>query len=173
MVTDDRFEAAWSGYGSSVLRYCVYSTGTREAGEDVAAETFARFLAKGAAVPAERTEAWLLTVARNLCASHHRSAFRALRLIGRIVDSPRSEPGSAWRDGPAWEAAQRLSEQQRLTVYLRVVEERPFAEVAELTGKSEAATKMTFYRAMERLRRDVCRERAGGDGSLVGGAEHV
>lgn len=49
MIGDDRFEAAWSQHGSSVLRYCVYSTGTREAGEDVAAETFARFLDKGAA----------------------------------------------------------------------------------------------------------------------------
>ncbi|MDP2181519.1 MAG: sigma factor-like helix-turn-helix DNA-binding protein, partial [Actinomycetota bacterium] len=41
---------------------------------------------------------------------------------------------------------------ERLAVYLRVIEDRPFAEVAHITGKSEDAAKKTVYRALSRLR---------------------
>ena len=46
-MDDERFESAWSAHGPAVLRYCTYSTGSSQEGEDIAAE----------ALPTE-TEAW-------------------------------------------------------------------------------------------------------------------
>jgi RNA polymerase sigma-70 factor (ECF subfamily) len=171
MVDEGRFEEVYAAYGPAVLRYCAYSAGSRQIAEDLAAETFARFLERGDRVPAERTEAWLIQVARNLCASHHRSVSRSRLLHARAAHADPVADG--WADPDAWRYVRRLKEPERLAVYLRVVEERPFAEVARLLGKSEGAAKMTFYRAVERLRADMERDGLGPSTSLVGGAEHV
>lgn len=169
-MDDARFEAAWSAHGPAVLRYCTYSMGSAQEGEDVAAETFARFLAKGERVPPEHTEAWLIRVARNLCASQHRVVRRRQLLVDRLAASGQH---AEYEPRPSsWEYARRLKEVERLTLYLRIAEEYPFARIAELLGKSESATKMTFYRAIDRLRREMDRD-AGTDSNLVGGADCV
>lgn len=172
MIEDARFESAWSEHGPAVLRYCVYSTGSKDVGEDLAAEAFARFIAKGEHVPPEHTEAWLIRVARNLCASHHRDEARGRLLVLRLTEKapPR---GEGWRDPSEWEYVRRLSETERLVIYLRVVDERLFSDVARLTCKSESATKMIFYRAVERLRRHMQRDGLGRAASLKEGTEHA
>lgn len=171
-MDDSRFESAWSSHGAAVLRYCTYSTGSRDAGEDVAAETFARFLAKGDRIADDRIEAWLIRVARNLCANHHRDAARQFRLVGRIADDS-TESGDEWMRPDSWQYVRHLKEAERLVIYLRLAEDRSFADVARLVGKSESATKMTFYRAIDRLRLEMQRDGAGTDFSLAGGANHV
>lgn len=171
-MEDERFESAWSAYGPAVLRYCTYSTGSSDAGEDIAAETFARFLAKGDRVPAEHTEAWLIRVARNLCVTHHRSLRRRGALETRL-GSVYAERADGWHERGTWEYVRRLSEASRLVIYLRVAEDRPFAEIARLTGRSESAAKMTFYRAIERLREQMASDDAHADDIIVGGVERV
>lgn len=81
MVESGVFERAYAAHGASVLRYATYSAGSRQAAEDIAAEAWARYLEKGAHVPTERVEAWLIRVTRNLCASHHRARAR-----GRLLE---------------------------------------------------------------------------------------
>lgn len=171
-MEDERFESAWSAYGPAVLRYCTYSTGSSDTGEDVAAETFARFLARGDRVPAEHTEAWLIRVARNLCATYHRSARRRGALEARL-GGMYAERADGWQEQGTWEYVRRLNERSRLVIYLRIAEDRPFPEIARLTGRSESATKMTFYRAIERLREQMASDDACADDVIVGGAESV
>lgn len=171
MLDDGRFESAWSAYGAAVLRYCTYSTGSSHTGEDVAAETFARFLARGDKVPAEHTEAWLIRVARNLCVTHHRAARRQDALATRLGREPTGNV-VAWERPDSWEPVRRLREPERLVLYLRIAEDRPFAEIALLTDRSESAVKMTFYRAIDRLRKDMQYETQA-DTTVEGGVERV
>lgn len=171
-VEDERFEAAWDAHGPAVLRYCTYSTGSSHEGEDVAAETFARFLAKGDRVAPEHIEAWLIRVARNLCASHHRRTTRRALLQTRLAEhTPVAADG--WVRPDSWDYVRRLSETERLVVYLRIAEVRGFSDIAALVGKSESATKMTFYRAIDRLRHVMQRDGEGPDTTRVGGADYV
>lgn len=169
-MDDARFETAWRAHAPAVLRYCTYSTGSQQEGEDVTAETFARFLSKGDRVPVADTEAWLIHVARNLCITHHRRAKQHVSLVTRIAEQPAAD---GWQRPESWEYVRRLKESERLAVYLRLAEDRSFADVARLLGKSEGAAKMTFYRAIDRLRRDMVRDSAGPETSLAGGAEYV
>lgn len=173
-MEDARFERAWAAHGSAVLRYCTYSTGSSDAGEDVAAETFARFLAKGDRIPQTHVEAWLISVARNLCANHHRDTKRGRRLEQRLQRASvvAGETGE-WVRPDSWEYVQRLDETERLAVYLRIAEDHSFADVARLLGKSESAAKMTFYRAIERLRRDMEHDAVSAPSTLQGGTDHV
>jgi RNA polymerase sigma-70 factor (ECF subfamily) len=171
-VDDEKFESAWSAHGPAVLRYCTYSTGSSQEGEDVAAETFVRLLAKGDRVPPDHLEAWLIRVARNLCASYHRDAKRRCRVGSLLATQPPPAPGE-WVRPDSWEYVRRLKETERLAVYLRVAEDRSFADVARILEKSEAATKMAFYRAIDRLRSDMERDNADLATTIVGGADHV
>jgi RNA polymerase sigma factor (sigma-70 family) len=152
LVDDQEFEAAWHVHGASILRYCRFAVGSRDTGEDIAAETFARFLQRGESVASEKVEAWLFTVARNLIRSHQRRASRWLSARTRL---PRADEPSADEqcDSSLAELLEPLGPDERLAVYLRIIEDRPFAEVAQITSKSEAATKKTVYRALARLRR--------------------
>lgn len=171
MVEDARFEEVYRAHGPAVLRYCTYSAGSRSIAEDLAAETFARYLEKGANVPAEKTEAWLIRVARNLCASHHRTLVRGRALDARIADSAPAV-ADGWEDPGSWEYVRVLKESERLVVYLHLYEERTFGEIARLLGKSQSAVKMTFYRAVERLRARMQRDGFGSVTPLAGGAEN-
>lgn len=173
-MDDARFEQVWERHASAVLRYCTYSLGSSQEGEDVAAETFAQFLVRGDRVPVDRAEAWLIRVARNLCASHHRAASRQRRLQDRLVHQvPVPEDTDGWSRPECWDHLRALKETERLVVYLRAAEERPFAEIARLIGKSEAATKMTFYRATDRLRAAMRSDRPANLPDLQGGTENV
>jgi RNA polymerase sigma-70 factor (ECF subfamily) len=156
MVDAERFERVWTACAAKIFRYCEFSSGSRQAAEDLVAETFARFLSRGEHVDDGGVEAWLFTVARNLCVSYHRASTRDIARVRRIAETIPREPGG-WTDREVWSLVARLSERERLVIYLHTVEQREFQEVAGVLGKSQSAVKMTYYRAMERLRRDLAR----------------
>jgi RNA polymerase sigma-70 factor (ECF subfamily) len=172
MVDGAAFERAYAAHGASVLRYATYSAGSRQVAEDIAAEAWTRYLEKGARVPVARVEAWLIRVTRNLCASHHRTTTRGRLLEARIAESA-APLADGWTQPEVWPYVRRLTEPERLAVYLRIVEERSFPDVARLLGKSEGATKMTFYRALERLRREMECANASCELETAGGADDV
>ena len=172
MVNSGALEVAYAAHGASVLRYATYSAGSRQVAEDIAAEAWARYLERGERVPADRVEAWMIRVTRNLCASHHRAAARSRLLETRIAEST-PEPADGWTQPDVWNQVRTLSEPERLAIYLRIVEERPFPDMARLLGKSEGAAKMTFYRALRRLRTQMEAAVASEELVVVGGAENA
>ncbi len=48
-----------------------------------------------------------------------------------------------------------LGEEQRQVVYLRVEEERSFAEIGQQMGKTENWARVTFYRAKQKLKKEM------------------
>jgi RNA polymerase sigma factor (sigma-70 family) len=167
-VDEKKFEHAWRTHGASILRYCRFAAGSPETGEDIAAETFARFLQRGDKVAGDKVEAWLFTVARNLVRSHRRTASRWLALLPQLGRSAGSATHPEYTTDLA-ELLEPLGPNQRLAVYLRIIEDRPFAEVARITGQSEAAAKKTVYRALAQLRGA---EQFGWISAHRGGVEH-
>jgi len=158
MVDDERFDRAWNAHAARITRYCVFSTGAHETGEDVAADVFTKFLLHGDGIGDDRVEAWLFTVARNECMSHHRAARRRQVLRDRTaLPGEPAAPGPGARLDDVLDPALRnslmaLKERDRLALYLRVVEERPYAEVARATGRPEGATRMAVLRSLRRLK---------------------
>lgn len=151
MVDDERFERVWRTHGASLLRYCRFAVASPEIGEDLAAETFAAFLQKGDRVADEHVEAWLFTVARNACRSHHRRSTRWDLLLPQLMQPSEAATGARTHTDVI-ALLEPLTSDERLAVYLRIVEERPFAEVAKVLRKSRDATKKIVYRALRRLR---------------------
>ena len=124
--------------------------------KDVAQRAFVRAfegLAGFRADAAFRT--WLYRIAVNLALNHLRDHRRHVEVdetsatveavgAGRLAD--------AQARGRLRAALDALPPKQRLVLELRVYEELPFREVAEIAGCSENAAKVNFHHAVKRLR---------------------
>ncbi|GAA3227599.1 RNA polymerase sigma factor SigJ [Actinocorallia longicatena] len=138
--------------------------------EDVVQEAYARWYALA---PARRDEivspgAWLTTVASRLCLDQLGSArARRERYVGEWIPEPL--PGrAAWTGGPAADPADRVTLDESVTMAFLVMLESmtpaervafvlhdvfryPFAEVAEIVGRSPAACRQLASSARRRL----------------------
>ena len=138
----------------TVLRYLRTAAPGAEA-EDLAAETFSRAWrawSRFRGTPVE-ARAWLLRIARN-------AAIDAGRRRGGVRLVPIDDHHPADRQGPDAEAVDRillrnalaqLNREDRHLLALRAAG-LSHAEIGALVGKSEAAAKMAWHRAAERLR---------------------
>ncbi len=133
---------------------------TPAAAQDLTHETFFKTFVAYPRVGPDLTSAraWLLTIARNLCADHHRHRGRWRRLLSRLVERPPATGNvetvaeyrvdiervttalAAFRDG------------ERQLIGLRVAADLSYREIAEVLGTSEAAAKVATHRALTKLR---------------------
>ena len=101
---------------------------------------------------------WLYRIAINFCLNHLRDRKREEMRpeLGESLIAPPSggdralierERGARLRDAIA-----ELPPKQRMVLELRVYDELPFREVAELAGCSENSAKVNFHHAVKRLR---------------------
>jgi RNA polymerase sigma-70 factor (ECF subfamily) len=108
---------------------------------------------------------WIYKIVANLALNHLRDHARLRPTEDAGVDVA-VEPVGAGRMAAAEDGARlraavaRLPPKQRLVLELRVYDELPFREVAEVAGCSENAAKVNFHHAVKRLR-----ELLGGGGS--------
>jgi RNA polymerase sigma factor (sigma-70 family) len=160
----DSFVLLYRRYLTPVYRYLYARLGSHEEAEDVAAFAWERALGSiGGYRPSAPFRAWLFTLARRTLVDHYRR-----RRGGSMSPIPIDEMGDVLVDpetGPeeravaldesrrALHALARLGEEQQEVLTLRFMGGLPYAEVAQILGKSEPATKMMAYRALAELRR--------------------
>ena len=146
-MTDQEFEELWRSCFPRLVRYCQFRTTTVEEAKDVAAEAFTRLVAQS---PTPRDVLpWLYRVATNLSNDDYRK--RKQEAAFQRSAEPMAPRTLVWKDPDLWNAVRRLGRDQQLAVYLRLVEDLPFAQVGRLLGRSEAASKMLYRRAIDRL----------------------
>ena len=149
-MTEAEFLEIYREHAALVFRFCAFRTGSAQDAEDLCAEAFARLLEKGGSVQPERRVAWLHTVARNLCTDWGRGRRSApLDDVGDVAAAP-SEP--VWLDNDVRLAVGGLRTALQQTIFLRIVEDMPFARIAQLLGIAEPAARMRYSRAIGRLR---------------------
>lgn len=130
-----------------IYRYCYFRLRSRQAAEDIAQETFLRYLEKGQYITADQVLKYLYTIAGNLCVDEYR----------RRAREPLWEVDSGARDEPANEFVQENSDEQLLInlavraavaalgqdeqelLMLRYVNEVPVLTLAQLFGISRFA----------------------------------
>jgi RNA polymerase sigma-70 factor (ECF subfamily) len=155
-------------YQRPIYRLALRYVGNAADAADVTQRTFVRALeAIGRFRGAARFRTWLYRIAINLAINHLRDHRRerpaelpehALRVdpVGarRMVDGEETATLRA--------AIARLPPKQRLVIELRVYDELPFREVAELADCSENSAKVNFQHALRRLRELLGEARRGG-----------
>jgi RNA polymerase sigma factor (sigma-70 family) len=155
-VTEREFIEAYEAHWAKIFRYCLFRTNSRPEAEDLTAEVFRKLLESRKQPEPGFLLPWLYRVARNLCVNHRsRQSRRELlaRILGRSIEPPPSQGVSPWRDPDLLAAVRRLKPREQHIVFLRVIEDLSFAEVAETLEMSEGAAKVAFHRSMRVLRR--------------------
>lgn len=143
-------------------------TGSLATAEDISQEAFLRWSAADRAA-IEVPRAWLLKVAARLSLDHLKSArHRRERYVGPWLPEPLLAT-----EGPPQQAAreraqdisvaflltlQRLSPAERAVFILHDLFETPFAEIAALLGRTEAACRKLATRAREHLGEPAARQ---------------
>ena len=136
-----------------IVRFLAVRLGSREEAADLACDVF---LEAVRSAPRLRWRgrpvlAWLYRVAANMAADRLRQRGREVPV--EQVPEPAVEDPDTLPDRDALvRALGRLPADQQLAVHLRLVEGRPFAEVARLMGRSPAACQMLVLRAGRTLR---------------------
>lgn len=149
-MTEEEFLGIYREHMPVIFRFCSFRTGSREDAEDLTAEVFARLLARGAEVSPGKRVAWLHTVARNLCIDLSRR-----KRPDRLEEADMAEaagPERLWLDDAVRRAVTSLPPEQQQVLFLRAIEDLPFARIASLLGIAEAAARKRFERAVTRLR---------------------
>jgi RNA polymerase sigma-70 factor (ECF subfamily) len=146
-MSDEEFNELWERYFPKLFRYCQFRSASVEDAEDLAAETFSRLFAHGT-MAESHVYPWLYRVATNLRIDRWRHAGQRAPLT-ELEDLACED--QQWPDPTVWQAVQKLKGPQQLVVYLRLIEDRSFAEIGVACGRSEVAAKMTYHRALARL----------------------
>lgn len=161
----DAFSSLYEREGQAVLVFLVRRTVDVETAVDLTAETFAialRSWGKLGPLGPEQRRAWLFTVARRLYGRYLRRARverRAVQRLGIQVPAVHHEDLALIeeRAGLAELRAQlgaeldRLSVDQQQALRLRIVEERPYDEVARQLGVSESTARARVSRGLRAL----------------------
>lgn len=159
---DAAFSTLYRRYLPLVVRWCLRETGNRELAADLSAEVFAAALTAARRYRASRgtVAAWLLGIARNKLAESRRrrriedSARRRLGLEPAALgdaDLERVEE-LASLDERILDLLEGLPAELREALAARVVEQRPYEEIAAELRCSEALARQRVSRALKTLR---------------------
>ena len=146
-------EDAYVRYRRDLYRFLLRRTGSHADAEELTQQVFVDAASSlVAADPPRSMRGWLYTVAERRLVDELRRRRRAAE-IARVLSVER--PCEEKAPGELGEAVARLPLLQRRLVFMRVVEERPYREIARELGCNEAACKMRLSRALRQLRNEL------------------
>ena len=153
----DAFETLFRQHQGEVVRWIMRIVRNEAAAEDLTVETFWRIYRGRARFDPRRSfTAWTRRIATNAALDHLRTARVEVELPDDLPEPPRADPAVQEETRRrVREAFQRLSPKLRLAAVLALVEERPYAEIAEALGASVAAVKVRVFRAIRQLRKTL------------------
>lgn len=157
----ERLELLVRRYATPLLSFLHRLVGDRHRAEDLFQDVFlAVWTNRRLYQPPRPFRPWLYTIALNRCRAHLRS--RREPAVGLDADAlagaTTPAEGLATRQETARQvflAVQGLPTQQRIVVTLRVWDELPYAQIAEVMNLSEATVRSHMHHALAALRREL------------------
>ncbi len=152
------FGALYDRYVRVIYSFIYYKTFNKETAEDLTSETFFKALSHIKTVDVKRSfQSWLYKIAQNSVIDHFRRERRTEGIddIWDVADGTNLEVDAhaALQISSLREELSNLSHLQRDIVIMRVWQELPYQEIAEIVGKSEASCKMAYFRALKHLKK--------------------
>lgn len=155
------FDALYTRYLKGIYAFIYYRTMERMTAEDLTSQTFLKALENiGSYNPHKGAfSTWLYRIARNTVFDHFRTT-RQTKNIDDVWDLPADD--NPFLDTAGHVEAQQiqsvlhtLPKDKRDLILMRLWDGLSYKEIAQLTGKSEAACKMTFSRTIAELREQL------------------
>jgi len=148
------FHDIYTEHAAHVYRFALFLTHDSALADDLVSETFLRAWSAAERMERATMRSYLLTITRNLHRDHIRREVRNTVLDeGVPSEDRRVDEGIDARAALArvLEASAKLSAIDRAVFFERVLEERPYQEIARRNGLSVAAVKVKVYRARLKL----------------------
>ena len=135
-------------YYDKIYRYIFYKVNNKALAEDLTQETFYKFLKS----ECEEPERFLYTIARNLCIDEYRR-IKPVSTEDEEALAVTTEFEDALVERTAVkEALDKLSEDDRELVILRLVNDEPIGEIAKMYGMSRFAVTRRLNKAKSTLK---------------------
>ena len=147
------FQDFLEAHRATVYRFLTVAVGPHDA-DDCFQETFMSALrAYPRLRDGERLDRWILRIASRKAIDHHRSTGRRAIPTDTVPERPAAPAADAdGADDPLWAAVRALPPRQRVAVVHRHVLDRPYGEIAQIMGSTEAAARANVYQGTKRLR---------------------
>lgn len=150
----EAFETLFRQYQSQVYAWIVRIVRDPGVAEDLTVETFWRiYRARARFDPTGNFGGWARRIATNVALDHLRVRRVETELPEDLAEPSRGDPAirRELREQIA-RAFETLAPKLRVAAVLALVEERPYAEIAEALGTSVGAVKLRVFRAIRELR---------------------
>ncbi len=155
------FAGIYDTYIDKIYMYLFYRTFHRETSEDLTSRTFLKVMEKIHQYKPKkgRFSAWIFSIARNQLIDHFRTNRKTVDIYSTEEPAGKQDIEKDAIDREQVKQIrgllQDLKPVQREIVLLRVWQDLPYSEIAEIIGKSEENCKMIFSRTLVTLRHDL------------------
>jgi RNA polymerase sigma factor (sigma-70 family) len=152
------FHSLVDDHGADLHRYLVAVAGPHD-GADAFQETLLAALRAYPGVTSDgNLRGWLFTIAHRKVIDQARSRARRALPVAETPDVGVHDAVAHEAGGELWAAVAELPTKQRSAVVQRYLLDRPYAEIAQVIGSSEAAARQNVRAGLRRLRQIVPRE---------------
>lgn len=179
---ESAFTALVIKYRETVYRFARRFVANHEDAADISQETFIRVYRALARFDGRaHLRTWLYRITVNLCLDHQDRRRRFPLLASDSVDETGGTAAGAWEtelaapeeEGPEMQAeasatreavahaVAALSPRQRAMVVLRIYQDFPYADIAQVMGCAEGTVKATMFAALRKLRAALAGEVGG------------
>jgi RNA polymerase sigma-70 factor, ECF subfamily len=155
------FSFLYDKYADKIYNFIFYKTFHKETAQDLVSVTFMKALEKLDQYDPKKGNfsSWLYRIARNNVIDHYRTKKINLNIDEFWSLSAKSDTEkevSAKRElNEVREHLKKLSSEQKEIIVMRVWDELSYKEISQILGKSEAACKMMFSRAINSVRAEL------------------
>ncbi|WP_235440013.1 RNA polymerase sigma factor [Paenibacillus sp. DMB20] len=154
-------------YKKQIYIYCCRMLGCRQDAQDAVQDIFIKAFTKIHLYEEKVSfSSWLYKIAYHHCLNmlrKRRVRMRVNRIIkpAAVADSVEQTLERQWFSEPLEYAMAKLSVEERNLLVLRVFEEKPFTEIAQILGKNTSAVKKKYERLRQKVMK-LIQERKGG-----------
>ena len=155
----DSFALLYDTYIKKIYDFIYYKTWSKETAEDLVSQVFLKALQNISKFKSDNFAAWLYTIARNVIIDYYRCTKETkniedcwdLASDDNLIDNAHNNLNLE----KIKKAMKELSVSDRDLLIMRLWLDLPFKEIANNLEKSEAAAKVSFGRALSRLREKI------------------
>lgn len=145
-------------YASTVYRYLLTLSGSRDTAEELTQETFYQAIRTSNSFEGRsKVSTWLCAIAKRVYLAYLRKHPGHENVDEILLESDSAEETVVGREEKKelLKLLHGLEEPAREVMYLRVFGELSFAEIGEILGKTENWARVTYYRSKEKLRKEA------------------